>query len=129
MTVTIAKEFTFEAAHCVPTFPEHHKCRRMHGHSYTVELRFVGPVEPSGLCAGIDYADIAAVWNRVAEKIDHRVLNDVAGLEIPTTEVLAQWIGRQFKAECGAEHVKMLNALSIIRLSEAVSTWCEVVVS
>lgn len=124
-TTTIAKRFTFDAAHCVPTFPEHHKCHRMHGHTYVVELQFTGPTLESGLCAGIDYGDIAAVWSRLNEKIDHRVLNEVAGLEVPTTENLVAWIWKEFVRACGVEHIRLAQHFSGVRVQESSSTWCE----
>jgi 6-pyruvoyltetrahydropterin/6-carboxytetrahydropterin synthase len=126
MTVTIAKHFTFDAAHFLPTVPEHHKCRRMHGHTYGVELRFVGSPDASGFCAGIDYADIAAIWARIFDRVDHRLLNEVPGLEVPTTEILVSWIAGEFRAACGLEHEKMRRALASVRVSESATTWCEI---
>jgi 6-pyruvoyltetrahydropterin/6-carboxytetrahydropterin synthase len=124
-TTTIAKRFTFDAAHFLPTVPEHHKCRRMHGHTYEVELRFTGPTANNGFCAGIDYGDIAAVWARLHERVDHRTLNDVAGLEVPSTENLVNWIWTEFVRECGVEHAKLAAHFSGVRVAESSTTWCE----
>lgn len=130
MTITtIAKRFTFEAAHHLPTVPEHHKCHRMHGHSYGVEFQFTGNTNKNGFCDGIDYSDIAAVWARLHEKLDHRTLNDVEGLEIPTTENLVVWIAKEFVNACGYEHRALKASLSKVRVQEAPTTWCEFVVS
>jgi len=85
------KEFGFEAAHLLPQVPAGHKCARLHGHSFRVEVRIIGAV---GADTGwvIDFAELAMAWQPVHEALDHRYLNDVAGLENPTSEVLAQWI-------------------------------------
>jgi 6-pyruvoyltetrahydropterin/6-carboxytetrahydropterin synthase len=86
----VFREFTFEAAHRLPLVPEGHKCRRLHGHSYRVELHVEGLVGADGMV--IDFADIKAAWRPLHDLLDHRYLNDVEGLDNPTSEVLARWI-------------------------------------
>ncbi len=94
----IAKSFTFEAAHLLPNVPEGHKCRRLHGHSFGVELHVEGPVgETTGWV--MDFAAISAVCKALEARLDHRYLNEIPGLENPTSEVLAQWIWREAKPE------------------------------
>ena len=91
MVVRLHKAFTFEAAHWLPTFPEGHKCRRMHGHSFQVEVVVEGEVDPAkGYMT--DYGDICAVCEPVLERLDHRLLNEVEGLENPTAENLTRWL-------------------------------------
>lgn len=131
--VRIAKQFTFDAAHFIPTFPEGHKCRNLHGHTYVVELQFVGLTDPAtGLCSsesgpGIDYADIAEAFSPVLAQLDHRELNRVPGLEIPTTEVLVLWIARAFYSTWNASKFQhLVDALSTVRVQESSTTWCEV---
>lgn len=87
------KEFTFEAAHRLPNVPEGHKCARLHGHSFQVRLTVRGPV---GAHTGwvMDFTEIKAAWRPLDDALDHRYLNDIPGLENPTSEVLAQWIWR-----------------------------------
>jgi 6-pyruvoyltetrahydropterin/6-carboxytetrahydropterin synthase len=87
----IFKEFTIEAAHWLPHVPEGHKCRRMHGHSFRVRVVVRGPVDES-LGWVMDFAAIKEAWRIVDEQLDHRCLNDVKGLENPTSENLARWI-------------------------------------
>jgi len=86
------REFTFEAAHLLPHVPEGHKCRRLHGHSYRVVVHVEGPVDPhTGMV--MDFAEIAAVVRPIVDgELDHRYLNDIPGLENPTSEVLARWL-------------------------------------
>jgi 6-pyruvoyltetrahydropterin/6-carboxytetrahydropterin synthase len=85
------KEFQFEAAHRLPNVPADHKCARLHGHSFRVRVTVAGPLDPS-LGWVIDFADMKAAWRDLHEQLDHRYLNDVPGLENPTSEVVATWI-------------------------------------
>ena len=88
------KVFGFESAHFLPNLPDGHKCRRMHGHSYRVEVHVEGPVaEPQGWV--MDFADLKAACRPVEEQLDHRVLNEIEGLENPTAENIARWIWRR----------------------------------
>jgi 6-pyruvoyltetrahydropterin/6-carboxytetrahydropterin synthase len=87
----IFKEFSIEAAHWLPNVPEGHKCRRMHGHSFKIEIHIAGPLHGQ-LGWVMDFADLKAAFRPVFDQIDHRCLNDVEGLENPTSENLARWI-------------------------------------
>ncbi len=97
MRVELTKSFRFEAAHRLPRVPENHKCYRMHGHSFVVEITVAGEVDPhTGWL--IDYAEItAAVEPLLMKELDHRALNDVPGLENPTSEVLCGWLWERLK--------------------------------
>lgn len=90
-THEIWKEFTFEAAHRLPRVPAGHKCARLHGHSFRVEVRVRG-VPNAELGWVMDFADLKAAWAPLDAALDHRYLNEVPGLENPTSEVLARWI-------------------------------------
>ena len=87
----IFKEFTFEAAHRLPYVPAGHKCARLHGHSYRVEVRVAGPVS-EWVGWVMDFGDIKAAWEPLDDQLDHRYLNEVVGLDNPTSENLARWI-------------------------------------
>jgi 6-pyruvoyltetrahydropterin/6-carboxytetrahydropterin synthase len=95
MRVELTKEFTFEAAHRLPRLPADHKCFRMHGHGFRVEIAVAGEIDPT-LGWLVDYADIAArVEPIIRGELDHRTLNDVPGLENPTSEMLCVWLWRR----------------------------------
>jgi 6-pyruvoyltetrahydropterin/6-carboxytetrahydropterin synthase len=89
----IFKTFTFEAAHRLPRVPPEHKCGRMHGHSYEVTLRLEGPVDPDAGWVR-DFGDLTAAFRPLFDRLDHQTLNDVEGLENPTSENLARWLWR-----------------------------------
>jgi 6-pyruvoyltetrahydropterin/6-carboxytetrahydropterin synthase len=92
----IFKEFTFEAAHRLPNVPDGHKCGRLHGHSFKVALHVSGPIEPeSGWL--MDFADLKAHFKPLLRRLDHNYLNDIAGLENPTSENIARWVWDELK--------------------------------
>ena len=96
MTMEIFKEFTFEAAHRLPNVPAGHKCARLHGHSFRVAVHIVGPVgDETGWVR--DFGDLSGAMRPVLDRLDHYYLNDIEGLDNPTSEVLARWIWRQLQ--------------------------------
>jgi 6-pyruvoyltetrahydropterin/6-carboxytetrahydropterin synthase len=87
----VFKDFTFEAAHRLPNVAPDHKCARLHGHSFRARIHVEGAVgESSGWV--VDFADIADACEPIRRELDHNYLNEIAGLENPTSEVLARWI-------------------------------------
>lgn len=96
MTTTIFKDFTFEAAHFLPYVPFGHKCGRLHGHSFIARIEITGQVDPhTGWI--MDFADLKIAFKPVIDRLDHLYLNDIPGLENPTSEVLAKWVWQQLQ--------------------------------
>ena len=92
----IFREFSFEAAHRLPHVPDGHKCGRLHGHSYRIEVHVRGDVDPvTGMV--VDFAEIKAAFRPLEDMLDHHYLNEVEGLENPTSENLARWIWTRLK--------------------------------
>ena len=89
--MTIFRKFTFDSAHFLPNVPGTHKCRNIHGHTYTLTLYISGSVDKT-LGWVMDFADIKEKVNDVLSEIDHKLLNEVKGLENPTCEHVAIWI-------------------------------------
>jgi 6-pyruvoyltetrahydropterin/6-carboxytetrahydropterin synthase len=116
MRVRLSKTFTFEAAHFLPSFPDGHKCRRMHGHSFRVDVIVEGEL-PAGQHHLVDYGDIAAAIEPVRIKLDHYCLNEVKGLENPTSEMLAKWIWERLRP--------VLPMLAQIDIWETCTSRCE----
>jgi 6-pyruvoyltetrahydropterin/6-carboxytetrahydropterin synthase len=90
------KEFTFDAAHRLPNAPAEHKCSRLHGHTFRVEVRIRGTVDPH---AGwvMDFGEIKQAFRPIHDELDHTLLNEVDGLKNPTSENLARWIWDQLR--------------------------------
>lgn len=97
MHVELTKSYAFEAAHRLPMVPADHKCARMHGHSFRVEVTLAGAVDER---AGwlVDFGDITAIVEPLLKsELDHRALNDVPGLENPTSENLCRWLWKRLE--------------------------------
>lgn len=96
MRVELAREYRFEAAHRLPRLPATHKCHRLHGHSFRIEVLIEGEVD-EGTGFLIDFGDVDVVVQPIIDKLDHYYLNEVEGLENPTSEVLAAWLWRRLR--------------------------------
>ena len=111
----IYKEFTFEAAHHLPNVPEQHKCRRLHGHSFKAIIFVSGKVgESSGWV--MDFTDIKRAFDPRYVMLDHHYLNEIEGLENPTSENLAMWIWHRLKPH--------LPELSKVTIQETCTSGC-----
>jgi 6-pyruvoyltetrahydropterin/6-carboxytetrahydropterin synthase len=116
MNVRLVHEFRFEAAHLLPRVPSGHKCARLHGHSFRVELACAGPVdEATGWF--IDFQRLHDAWKPLYDALDHRYLNEVPGLENPTSEILARWIWERVRPA--------LPQLTRVTLAETCESRCE----
>ncbi|MEM7458066.1 MAG: 6-carboxytetrahydropterin synthase [Pseudomonadota bacterium] len=94
----ITKAVTFEAAHYMGGKPEGHPYRNVHGHSFRLEATVAGTVQPGAEWVQ-DFSDLAAILTETAEKLDHRLLNEIAGLDVPTLERIAVWAANDLKAK------------------------------
>lgn len=93
----IFKEFTIEAAHRLPRVPAGHKCGRLHGHSFRIAVHVCGPVD-STLGWVVDFSDITKTFRSLVESnLDHTYLNEIVGLENPTSENIAKWVWCRLK--------------------------------
>lgn len=109
----IYKEFTFDSAHFLPYVPDGHKCKNMHGHTYRLRVYIKGkPDEKLGWI--MDFKDLKDAVNPVIDLLDHKLLNDVPGLENSTAENITIWIWQKIKP--------VLPGLSRIELYETPTT-------
>ncbi len=115
MQVTLTREFSFDAAQSLTVFPEGHKCRALHGHSFQVQISVTGEVDPAtGLL--FDHAKIKEAAAPLVEQLDHSYLNEIVGLENPTIEHLCKWFWDRL--------VDKLPGLSEVALFETPRAWC-----
>ena len=98
MTMNIFKKFTFDSAHYLPNVPDGHKCKEMHGHTYLLTV-FIDGELIDNLDWVIDFAEIKKIINPIITRVDHKLLNDIEGLENPTCENLAIWLWNNIKPE------------------------------
>ena len=111
----IFQRFHLECARRLPHLPADHPCARLHGHSFRIEVRVAGPLD-ARLGWVVDFADIQRAWQPIHEALDHRHLNEVDGLDNPTSEHLAMWLWQRLKP--------MLPGLSRIVVMETSSSGC-----
>ena len=116
MFVRLTKQFHFEAAHDLPTFPVDHKCRRLHGHSFRFDVVVEGEVDPARGYL-IDYGDIKTAADPVVARLDHFYLNEIEGLSNPTAENLAKWLWDRLKPA--------LPLLALVKVYETCTSACE----
>lgn len=115
MRVELSKEFGFEAAHRLPRVPAGHKCGRLHGHSFRIEVKLEGAVDPeTGFL--LDYGVISGAFADLRDLLDHNYLNEIPGLENPTSEELARWIWEKLAPR--------LPALTEVLVRETCTTAC-----
>ncbi|MGA7161847.1 MAG: 6-carboxytetrahydropterin synthase QueD [Bacteroidota bacterium] len=113
--MTIFKEMTFEAAHLLPYVPEGHMCRRLHGHSYVIQIYVSGNIDPK-VGWVMDFGELKEVAKPVIDQLDHHYLNEIPGLENPTSEVLARWLWKRLRP--------LIPKLSKLVVKETPSSGC-----
>ncbi len=111
----IFKEFNFEAAHRLPNVPAGHKCARLHGHSFAVRIYVSGDVDAETGWV-MDFADIGKAFKPIRNQLDHYYLNDIEGLENPTSENIARWIWQRLQPS--------LPQLSAVEIRETCTSGC-----
>jgi len=111
----IFRVFQIEAAHHLPNVPQGHKCARLHGHSFRIEVHVSGEVGKDDGWV-MDFAELRRIFQPVYDQLDHHYLNEIDGLENPTSENLAQWIWQQLKPG--------LEGLSKIIVQETCNAGC-----
>ena len=121
----IFKSFTLEAAHRLPNVPPGHKCARLHGHSFRIELHVSGEPDPH---AGwvMDFADLKAAFAPIYERLDHHYLNDIDGLENPTSERLAEWLDADFEPFGAHSHYGLiLGEVGFTQVADSIRSFLE----
>jgi 6-pyruvoyltetrahydropterin/6-carboxytetrahydropterin synthase len=116
MMPRIGKSYQFEAAHFLPLVPDGHKCKRLHGHNYRVEVELSGTLDAQGMV--LDFGALDLVMENFLRLVDHRLLNDVPGLENPTAELIAKWFSKRIK--------DTLSRACIVRVYENDDCWAEI---
>lgn len=109
----IYKEFSFDSAHFLPNVPEGHKCRNMHGHTYRLRVFIEGQPHPHYGWL-MDFKELKDIVGKVIDQLDHKLINEISGLENPTAENITLWIWQQIK--------HLLPLLSRIELYETPTT-------
>ena len=113
--MTVYHGFSFESARRLPRLPDSHICSRLHGNTFLLRVAVTGPVRESEGWV-VDFADVAAKVEPVLAEIDHQYLNEVPGLENPTTENIAVWLWDRLSTH--------LQGLSEIEIRENATTGC-----
>jgi 6-pyruvoyltetrahydropterin/6-carboxytetrahydropterin synthase len=112
----ISRSFKFCASHRILSLPVDHKCHRHHGHNYRVDVTLSGEPDERGLV--MDFGEITKAWAPLYLMLDHYHLNDIEGLELPTSERLAQWIL--------AGLIDALPLIHSVRVWDGDESWAEV---
>ena len=113
MRFSVTRRYSFEAGHFLPMVADDHKCKRKHGHNYELEVTVNAPLHDNGFI--IDFWDLDKLVDPLIEKLDHRMLNDIEGLENPTAEHIAGWF------------LVRLPVASAITVFETKNCWADVI--
>jgi 6-pyruvoyltetrahydropterin/6-carboxytetrahydropterin synthase len=113
--VRLSASYYFDAARQLPNLPDGHKCKRLHGHGFRIEVRIEGPIDARGFV--IDYAELDAAVQPLIDMLDHRLLNEIEGLTNPTSEVIALWLKERIAAA--------ISRTPTVRIYESPRHWVE----
>lgn len=116
MLTQISRRYHFESAHFLPNVHDGHKCKRVHGHNYEIEVTYEGPMQQTGFL--IDFWDLDKIVKPIIERIDHRCLNDIPGLENPTAENIGAWLLATFRESD--------DGIIAVRVYETKDCWADV---
>jgi 6-pyruvoyltetrahydropterin/6-carboxytetrahydropterin synthase len=117
MRVELTRDYRFEAAHRLPRLPASHKCARLHGHSFRFQVLLEGEVDPdTGFL--IDFGDVDVILQPIVDRLDHYLLNEIEGLENPTSEVLSAWLWERIKPR-----LPLLRAVTVAETCDARCTY------
>jgi len=111
----LQKTFYFEASHSLPNVPPEHKCRNVHGHSFSVTVTLQGPVDPNSGWI-LDFAEVNRIVQPTIDRLDHSMLNEIPGLENPTSEHIALWLWENLTSD--------LSGLTAIEVQESATARC-----
>ena len=104
----LKKQFNFDAAHFLPQVPEGHKCKNLHGHGFKITITVKGPLDPKHGWV-MDFGEISFKAKKIITDLDHHYLNEIPGLENPTSENLCVWVWKRLKPELPLLHSIEIN--------------------
>jgi 6-pyruvoyltetrahydropterin/6-carboxytetrahydropterin synthase len=108
MKYELKQHFQIESARFLPKLPKTHPCSQVHGHSFKIVLTLVGDLNPE-IGWVMDYHEITKIMTPLLTQLDHKLLNEVSGLENPTSELLAKWI-----YEKAGSQIPLLKRVSVM---------------
>jgi len=117
--VLVVRKYHFESAHWLPKVHDEHRCKRMHGHNYEMEVAIEGKVAENGFI--LDFWDLDAIVQPIVNMIDHRTLNDIEGLENPTAELIACWFLEKVAKEFDQHSASL--AVAYVKIFETKDCW------
>ena len=123
--VVVTRRYSFEAGHWLPKVAIDHKCKRPHGHNYEIEVSVVGSTDEVGFV--IDFWDLDKVVDPIVAIVDHRMLNEIQGLENPTAENIGRWFFKKIAEKMDEENLSIGDtALQMVRVFETKNCWADI---
>lgn len=116
----VVRKYHFESAHFLPKVRDGHKCKRMHGHNYEMEVAIEGEIAENGFL--LDFWDLDEIVKPIVDTVDHRTLNDIEGLENPTAELIAVWFLRKIQKEFEQTNIDNLS-VAFVKIYETEDCW------